>query len=213
MVDKDKWLPTRVDQIRNSFSFNAKNVLKSNIAYNIQYLQYLYRDISNNDSTTVLYKMRYKSFVVTGMSIIEAVFMALLNDKGLIPLEEWKEVGDHKHQMIDDVTMNVIIKRKKVTPFIKKIKFDEAISLIEKNNVLKLNKASIDVIRRLQDLRNHLHLDKAEDINSSDYNSFNDSIYFVMKLVLYYILSNKSVCNDKSYLEFLKPHKGDFDKL
>ena len=212
MVDIDKWLPTGINQIKNSFSFNAKNVLKSNIAYNIQYLQYLHRDIHKNESTTVLYKMRYKSFVVTGMSIIEAVFMALLKDRGLIPLEEWKEVGDHKHQINDDGTMNVIIKRKKVRPFEKKIKFDEAISLIEKNNVLKLNKSSIDVIRRLQDLRNHLHLDKAEDINSSDYNSFNDSIYFIMKLVLYYILSNKIVSNDKSYIEFLKTYKKDLNK-
>lgn len=113
MNNKDKWLPTEIDKIRNSFVFNAKNVLKSNIAYNIQYLQYLYRDIDTRDSTTVLYRMRYKSFVITGMSVIEAVFMALLKDRKMIPLEEWKEVGDHKHQKIDDETMNVIIKRKK----------------------------------------------------------------------------------------------------
>ena len=212
MDNKDKWLPTGVDQIRNSFVFNAKNVLKSNIAYNIQYLQYLYRDIDIRDSTTVLYRMRYKSFVITGMSVIEAVFMALLKDRKMIPLEEWKEVGDHKHQQIDDETMNVIIKRKKVSPFEKKIKFDEAIALIEKNNVLKLNKSSIDVIRKLQDLRNHLHLDKAEETSWSDYNCFDEKIYFIMKLVLYYILSNKNVSNDKSYLDFLRPLKADFNK-
>lgn len=212
MVDKNKWLPTGIDKIRESFVFNAKKVLKSNIAYNIQYLQYLYRDINSSDSTTVLYRMRYKSFVITGMSIIEAVFMALLKDRKLIPLEEWKEVGNHKHQKIDDKTINVIIKRKKVSPFEKKIKFDEAITLIEKNNVLNLDKSSIVVIRKLQDLRNHLHLDKAEELCSSDYNCFNEKIYFIMKLVLYYILANENVSNDESYLDFLRPLKTDFDK-
>ena len=204
MNNNEMWLPTKIDYIKNNFVFDSTDTLKKNIAYNIQYTQYLIRDISTNKYTSVLNKMRYKTFVITSISIIEAVFYALLKARNLIPLEEWKEVGDHKHQHVDDNTFYTIIKKRKVTPFEKNIRFDEAISLVEKNNVLGFSKKAYEILRYLQNLRNHLHLNKAKEISQSDYNYFNEAVFFAMKMALYYTLSNKNVSMEKNYLKYLK---------
>ena len=203
---KEKWLPTSIDTIKNSFEFLSTDVVKKNIAYNIQYLQYLTKNIEEDETTSVLYRMRYKTFVIIAMSIIEAVFMALLDERNLIPLEEWKE-GNHHHQVIDENTIKVSFERKKIKPSKKKIKFDEAIHLIECNDVLNLKKSTFPVIRELQNLRNQLHLDKAKNLNNSDYNSFNESTYFITKIIFYYIMSSKSISNNTDYLYFCKDTK------
>lgn len=56
-----------------------------------------------------------------------------------------------------------------------------------------------------QDLRNRLHLDKADQLMDSDYTSFGEGTYKITKLILYNILNNEIVSRDNKYLEFLKP--------
>ncbi len=200
----EKWLPTGVSEIINSFNFDCKEVLKKNLAYNIQYLQYLSKNIDEEKTTSVLYMMRYKTFVVTSISVIEAIFIILLNERNLIPVVEWKD-GTHHHKDIDDNTIEVSFKRKRVSPQKKKIKFDESIHLMKSNEVLKSTDPMYSVIRVLQDLRNRLHLDKADQLMDSDYNSFGEGTYKITKLILYNILNNEIVSRDNKYLEFLKP--------
>lgn len=201
----EKWLPTGVLEIINSFNFDCKEeVLKKNLAYNIQYLQYLSKNIEEEKTTSVLYVMRYKTFVVTSMSVIEAIFVILLNERNLIPIVEWKD-GQHHRKNIDENTIEVTFKRKRMNPQKKKIKFDESIYLMEINEVLKSTDPMYSVIRVLQNLRNRLHLDKAKQLMDSDYNSFGEGTYKITKLILYNILNNEIVSRDNKYIEFLKP--------
>lgn len=148
--------------------------------------------------------MRYKTFVVTSMSVIEAIFIILLNERNLIPIVEWKD-GTHHHKDIDDNTIEVNFKRKRIEPQKKKIKFAESIHLMETNKVLKSTDPMYPVIRVLQDLRNRLHLDKANKLMDSDYNSFGEGTYKITKLILYNILNSEIVSRDNKYLEFIKP--------
>ena len=204
MEKVEYWLPTSVNNIINSFNFNCKEVLKKNLAYNIQYLQYLSKNIAEEKTTSALYRMRYKTFVVTSMSVIEAIFIILLNERNLIPTVEWKE-GTHHHNNIDENTIEVSFKRKRISPQIKKINFDESIHLMQTNQILNASDAMYPVIRVLQDLRNRLHLDKANQLMDSDYNCFGEGTYKITKLVLYKILNNKIVSKDNKYLDFIKP--------
>lgn len=112
MEKTEYWLPTGIPDIINSFNFDCKEVLKKNLAYNIQYLQYLSKNIDEEKTTSVLYMMRYKTFVVTSMSVIEAIFIILLNERNLIPVVEWKD-GTHHHKDIDEINseLNVIYKK------------------------------------------------------------------------------------------------------
>ena len=211
MNNELKWLPTSVEKIKNSFKFESSNVLKKNLAYNIQYLQFLHKNILEQKTTTVLYKIRYKMFIINCMAVIEAVFIALLDERNLIPVEEWKD-GDHHHRKVNDNLIEIYYNRHRVAPYKKKIKFDEAINLIEKNKVLDITTASFPVIKEIQNLRNHLHLDKAKSSYDTDYNKFDEKQFFAIKLVFYYVMSDKNISLNTDYIEFLHPKMSEFKK-
>lgn len=203
IINEKKWLPTSINEIINSFSFQSKEVVKKNLAYNIQYLQYLKLLIENTNVTSVIKRMQIKSFIITSMSIIEEIFICLLRSKKLIPLIEWQE-GKHKYNKIDDNTIEVTYLKKKKIPKEKKLTFDEAITLIEKNQTIKIIPSSYPVLVALKDLRNKLHLDKAKNCLESDYFSFNEYVYDITKLILFEILKLKEVSNNVNYAIFLK---------
>lgn len=202
MIENKKWLPTNIETIKGSLAFNSKDVLKKNIAYNIQYLEYLVKNIEEEETTTVIYRMKYKTFVVISASIIEAVFVTLLEERDLIP-DDWKE-GKHKHNEIDENTIEVTYIKKKNIPKKKRISFDEAISIVEKNQILNTTRI-YKPIKVIRDLRNLLHLEKAQDLYNSDYNQFTEKIYHLTKLAIYLVMKDKSISNNTKYLEFLNP--------
>ena len=211
MTSNKIWLPTGVDEIKKSFAFESKDVLKKNLAYNIQYLEYLAKNIKEEETTSVLYSIRYKMFIIISMAMLEAVFIALLDERNLIPYEEWKD-GTHHKKIISEDRIEVSFNRHRVKPYKKKVKFDEALCLIKKNKILDLNEDSIHIIKELQNLRNHLHLDKAQYPLESDYFKFDSKMFFITKMVFYYIMKDKSVSIDTKYIEFLHPTKSDFEK-
>lgn len=212
MEKAEYWLPTSVNDIINSFNFNCKEVLKKNLAYNIQYLQYISKNIDEEITTSVIYMMRYKTFVVTSMSVIEAIFIILLDERNLISKVEWKD-GTRHHKTIDENTIEVSFIRKRIDPQKKKINFDESIHLMESNYVLNAPDTMYPVIRVLQDLRNRLHLDKANQLMDSDYNSFGEGTYKITKLILYNILNNKIVSRNNRFFDFIKPLEKNTDQV
>lgn len=147
--------------------------------------------------------MKIKSFVITSMSIIVGIFISLLRERKLIPMIEWKE-GKHNHISIDNNTEVVIYKKKKVVKYEKKLTLDEAISLIESNNIINIIPSSYPVLRILRDLQNKIHLDKATKCLESDYVCFNEEIYNTTKLLLFEILKLKVASNDINYATFLR---------
>lgn len=203
MNNSKMWLPTSVKEIFESFSFDSTTVSKKNIAYNIQYLQFLSKNIDEVETTTVLYRMRYKTFIIVSMSIIEAVFIALLEERNLIPYEEWKD-GKHHKKQVDDDTIEVSFIRKRIDKKKKKISFDEAIHLIKSNNLLDLTEAHYHLLDFLKDMRNHIHLNKAQELFNSDYNMNNDGSYILIRSLFYKIMSNKIISKNIEYLEFIK---------
>ena len=204
MNENSKWLPTGVNEIINSLVFNDKEVVKKNIAYNIQYLQYLNKSIKENNVTSNIKHMKIKSFIITGMSIIEAIFISLLRERNLIPLDEWCR-GKHSYKKISEEEIEVIYKKIKIKdPKEKKITLDEAIRLVEKNKILNIISQTYPVLQILKDLRNKLHLDKAENCLDSDYLSFDKETFEIMKSVLFHIMHCNNVSKNKEYIQFLK---------
>ena len=201
--NKSGWYPTSIENIKNNLIFKSKTVTKKNIAYNIQYLQYLDKLIKNEYITSAINRMRIKSFVITSMAIIETIFISLLRERNLIPLEEWKR-GTHKHKEIDKNTVEVTYIKKKTKPTEKKINFDTAITLVEKSQVINLIPQTYPVIKILKDLRNRIHLDKATNLIQSDYLSFDEETYKITRLVLLYILKLDIVSKNYDYALFLK---------
>lgn len=204
----DKWLPTSVPQIKASLIFKCEDVLKSNISYNLQYLEYIMHveDAENKSqsySTSVIMKMRYKSFVIVAMGIMESVFISLLEDRKLLPYDYEKK--RKKEIQINDKEFEVsYIKR--LTNKFQRLSFEEIIELISKNNVLELEDSQCEVLKELKELRNKVHLEKAKNYLESDYNSFDHIIYNKTKKILYEILSNPNITSEK-YNLFIEKFK------
>ena len=98
---KDRWYPTPVDTYKLAFIVNEelKNYrsLKSNLAYSMQYLEYLEKQIVEGNNSSVIETMLCKNYVITAMSIIEGILCNLLAPSGLCE-------GHRLGNMIDIIT-------------------------------------------------------------------------------------------------------------
>jgi len=75
------WGPQLIDNYRNTLKITharEEYSIKSNIAYTLQYLEYIQKQLNELILTSVLYKMLYKNFVIASMGIIESLFKDLL---------------------------------------------------------------------------------------------------------------------------------------
>lgn len=204
----DNWLPTSIPQIKASLIFKCEDVLKRNISYNLQYLEYIMHleDLENkcqNYSTTVIMKMRYKSFVIVAMGIIESIFISLLEDRKLLPYDYEKK---HKSEIQISSKKFKVSYIKKLTNKFQRIPFEDVINLISQNNVLQLEDKQREVLKELKKLRNKVHLEKAKNYLESDYNSFDHIIYNKTKKILHEILTNPNI-TEKNYNQFIEKFK------
>ena len=80
---RDRWYPVSVDKFRNGFgelfdSAECRHPLVDNLAYNLQYLQFSEKEFSELELSSVIYSMLVKTYVITGVSIIEAIFFLII---------------------------------------------------------------------------------------------------------------------------------------
>src|SRR5687767_10622819 len=96
------WCPNLIDQIR---LFLRRGILDdgvlahnyafvSNIAYNLQYLDFLNHLLTETELHVTVQTQTQKSFVVTGMSIIEAILWYVLRKRGMHKIDEWGEIQE-----------------------------------------------------------------------------------------------------------------------
>jgi len=194
--DGERWFPKGVDVYRHNLRLDMKvndaNVTKSNIAYNIQYLEFIEKEINELRIHIVIEKMLYKTYIITGMGIIESLFTNLLKSKGLWRVSEWKSIGILKsnEQKIDDKLLKVNTELyEKVEQFDERMDLDSMIKKIEKKNLLNIDHNVFPALKVLRDLRNKVHLQNREKFEESDYNCFNIEYKKMMGRVLYTILT------------------------
>jgi len=79
------WYPTPVSDYKdNLILFKGtpnKNQIRSNFAYNMQYLEYIQKQISELRVSSVLLTMLYKTYIITAIGIIEMLFSGMLKAK------------------------------------------------------------------------------------------------------------------------------------
>lgn len=75
---KNRWYPTPIDKLKYSVKIdtNIENAraLHSNIAYNLQYIEFLEKELEELNLSSVIYTMIVKNYVITSMSVIEGIF-------------------------------------------------------------------------------------------------------------------------------------------
>lgn len=79
-----KWYPTSVEDYRNSLKIEPDTdfhiALRCYLSYNLQYLEFLQKELDELEISAVLESMIIKNYVITGMSILEGIFAYIIKE-------------------------------------------------------------------------------------------------------------------------------------
>ncbi len=202
---KETWYPASIDSLREHLSvviqvntyFDSKRVLalKSNIAYNLQYLEFLDRLFKDIRLSTVLRTQNIKSFVVYGASVIEAIFCYIIISKGYGSKTEWKshkKIKSNEYQIEGHTFFNETELFIKISPPIDiQMTFDQMCKKVESKKLLGNNLEGLYTkISKVRKLRNKIHIQGIENSQDTDYSNFNTKELNIIKESLYGVLTS-----------------------
>lgn len=205
-----RWYPTSINIYKTSIDFKSedKNLLKSNFAYSMQYLEYLDLQFKELNLSSVLYTMLIKSYIITGMGIIEGIFTDVLKSNNLWNKSTWEEsfkieTNPKKDSATGDTIKVVSQICKKVNEYDLRMDLDSMIKKIESKKLLSIDHDDFPVMKQLRQLRNRVHLQLGQDSYDHDYNNFNYEDLKLMRRILFNTLTCIELCKRKKVFEFL----------
>jgi hypothetical protein len=195
--DPDTWYPTSIAKldgllskaIRGGTGFQRVYALRKNIAYNLQYLEFLDRCVLGSGLTSVLRTQTYKMFIIVGCGIMESLLTYLLMKSGDYAKTSWElecvMPGQAKAIGRERKRIDCLVYRKLGTPKPEEMTFD---SLIKKAEAKKLLWSDHKVYARLQylrKLRNKVHLHVIDNPTDTDWNAFHERHVNAMAQVIH----------------------------
>lgn len=210
---KERWHPKALDNYKKIIEFgclkNLEDEIRRNIAYSLQYLEFLELQLQEFHLQNVIEKMIYKSYIITSVSIIEAIFDEIVKFNNCYKKENWKvikEIGTNNYKLNGkEYKMNTIVFQKLETPIDGIMKFEEVFNQIQKKKLLNLIHSQLHPLKRFYKLRNHVHLTKYEE-GRTNWHEFKREDYVIIKFLLQCILRDKKLENKKyvgNCLDFL----------
>lgn len=166
-----------------------------NIAYNLQYLEYLNYTLSETELHVTVRTLAQKTFVITGMSVIEAILWFVLKKSGLQRTEEWEQVQEletraFKENDAEYQLVNTLLRRLPESRDIE-MPLDAMIKRVESKKLLGLNGQVYKDLNYLRKLRNRVHIHAVQHDRDTDWWSFNDRELKLMKGVLSSVLRSE----------------------
>jgi len=207
---KNRWYPQSVESYKGSikipYNTDENKRLNSNFAYNMQYIEYIEKQLDELKLSTVLLTMLYKSYIVTGMGIIELLFVYLLKRTGYWNKTEWKESATFVANPLEYNGVKTKIETKiyeNVSPYEMRMDLDSMIKKIEKKNILTIKHNVFPALKKLRELRNRVHLQAGDGAYDHDYNSIGFEEIQMMRRILFAILTSPEICNNAEIFEFI----------
>ena len=209
---RDRWYPQSVDRYQWAFKLDNSvpncNALRKNLAYSMQYLEFLEKEFNELVLSSVLYTMLVKAYIIAGMSVLEGLFSNIIKSNGwwtktnLESIESFQTNGKGFNGDIVVVRTELF---KRVPDRFDRMDLDAMIqSLSHHHEALNVNHLVYPALKRLKNLRNRVHLQKIESNYDHDYNAFNYTEKKEMGSILYEILTSNMVTDNPSMFEFLK---------
>lgn len=208
----ERWYPQPVEKYKNSIkidtSIENSKALRSNFSYNFQYIEFLEKEISELDLSSVLYTMLVKTYVITGMSLIEGLFTNIIKSNGWWKMSNLESLGKTQANETKFDTEKLIVTTelfRQVDKYPLQMNLDDMIKILDKHHdALSIDHLKYPALKRLKELRNKIHLQKSNCDTDHDYNAFNLIIKREMGEILYAIFTSPKTCNDVSTFDFLK---------
>lgn len=229
------WYPFRIDDYQNAlYIFNIQKrkkdkldiVIHKNISYNLQYLQFLEKELNELDVSSVIRRILIKTYVITCVSIIEGLFSYILKLHGI-----WKPVSreciatyeknkislDNRELIVKTEIFKVLtkteIEENNELPILNLVRIiDEMKKLYKKLNIdPQINTELIN----LKELRNRIHLENTniKSYTDHDYNAFTNEIKYEAGYILHSILTSNSITKSPEYFDFLMPNVEAYNAL
>ncbi|MBW7572491.1 hypothetical protein [Caproiciproducens faecalis] len=219
----DRWSPNLVSTYEYNLSQGTlkglNHDLRKNIAYSLQYLEYIELQLHELDLHNVIITMLYKTFIITGVSIIEGVFYYLLKSNNLWTQKEWEleKIVKSNGFSFENETRKVETHIFKSIPKTDdEMNLDSMIKKIESHSLIDIPHQAFPYLKKLKRLRNKVHLQINEHPNDTDWWSFNYSDYLWMKYILFKILTNSKFGLDDENIKkysFIALAKGEIQTL
>lgn len=209
----ERWYPQPISRYKFSIywggDYSEKNLYGSNFAYNMQYIEYLEKEVNELVLSNVICTMIYKSYIITAMGIVELLFTNLLKSTGHWSKTSWKECANiisnpKKINGVENKIETHIFE--KVEEYEMRMDLDSMIKKIEKKKLLSIDHSAFPVLKKLRELRNRVHLQAGEHAYDHDYNNFGYPEITMMREILYVLLTSKELCKDRKTFQFLSKY-------
>ena len=209
---KDRWYPTPINTLKHSvkidMSIENARALHSNIAYNLQYIEFLEKELGELNLSSVVYIMVVKNYVITSMSIIEGLFTNIVKSNDWWKTSDLESLGTTQANETKFEDQKYIIKTellKKVEPYNVQMNLDELIKILNRHHsALGVDHLIYPALKRLKDLRNRVHLQKTEGNTDHDYNALDYSVKNEMSEFLHDILTSPKITDRPETFNFIK---------
>ncbi|TET74985.1 MAG: hypothetical protein E3J56_01440 [Candidatus Aminicenantes bacterium] len=224
-VEKDKdsnWYPVQIPNLNDLLikviytgcGFKYCYALRKNIAYNLQYLEYLDRHISKGGMSSVVSMMCYKVFIVIGCSIVESLLHFLHVKKNLFKKNEWEleftAKGNPTRKDGKLIKVDSQFYKKLPSPIMTELNFEKMINNAQNKKILGDSNPNIyPRLNYLRNLRNKIHLHFIEDPLDTDWNRFKRDDLCAMAEAIHSIFTSgifRPKDEEKAYFDYLKKY-------
>ena len=211
----EKWSPSMVPHYIKAFRIDTtienSAALTRNLAYNMQYLEFLNFEFQELNLHSVIIAMLIKTYVITGMSIIEGLFTNIIRSHGWQKTSKYESLGTALTNEAEYSGEKYVIKTELLKPVEEhntQMDFDALIKILNNHHeALKVHHDVYPALKRLKDFRNRIHLQKNNADNDHDYNAFDFKVKNEMDSILYQILTSSMVTDTPEAFDFLKPQE------
>jgi len=184
--------------------------LVKNLSYNTQYLEYLYKTLSKKLHVTIQTET-IKTYILTGMSIIESILYYAIKRNNLNKVIEFEEINrfesNIKKVKNSHIKVETVILKKLLIPIEKEMKLSSMLQITESKKLLGNDLDVYIRLNYLRKLRNKIHLHFFVENLDHDFNNFNQSQYDLMrtslKVVLFSDMFIMPIENRKQIFDFL----------
>lgn len=195
--DSGRWYPVSVESLRiflergiyTGRGYDRPYALRSNIAYNLQYFEYLDRTTRDLKLSSVLHKQTYKTQVIIGCGIIESILHYLVVATGKQATSSWKVeqefTGANKTIEGKVYRVDSVVKLQSDPPVPTPMTFDALIKKAKAHKLLGEDSELYARLNRLRALRNKIHLQQIGEPTDHDFNTFGEAARRLVMQVLH----------------------------
>ena len=150
--------------------------------------------------------MLYKSYIITGMGIIELLFVFILKQTGnwhKSTLQECSSFLSNAKKENDNILKVKTIIYKEVPSYDIRMDLDSMIKKVEKKHILTIDHSVFPALKKLRELRNRVHLQIGTGAYDHDYNIFGIEEIQMMRRILFSILTVPEFCKRPEIFDFI----------